>query len=108
MRIVIVGQGPFSEKVLEALIQKGENVVGVFSPPDKRGEGVQSLAEKSGILSFRPGLMKDPQVYEDYSTLRPELAILAFVTDIIPVKLLSVPSIGTICYHPSLLPRHRG
>ncbi len=46
MRIVIVGQGPFSEKVLDALIQKGENVVGVFSPSDKRGEGIQSLAKK--------------------------------------------------------------
>ena len=30
MRIIIVGQGPFGEKVLEALIQKGEDVVGVL------------------------------------------------------------------------------
>jgi methionyl-tRNA formyltransferase len=30
------------------------------------------------------------------------------VTDIIPEKLLGLASIGTICYHPSLLPRHRG
>jgi methionyl-tRNA formyltransferase len=108
MRIVIVGQGPFGEKVLEALIQKGEDVVGTFSPPDKRGEGMKALAEKSGIPFFCPGLMKDPLVYDDYAKLRPELAILAFVTDIIPGKLLGVPSLGTICYHPSLLPRHRG
>jgi methionyl-tRNA formyltransferase len=52
--------------------------------------------------------MKDPQVYDAYIKLRPELVILAFVTDIIPEKLLSVPSLGTICYHPSILPRHRG
>jgi len=108
MRIIIVGQGPFGEKVLEALIQKGENVIGTFSPPDKRGEGIKALAEKSGIPFFRPVLMKDPQVYDDYAKVKPELAILAFVTDIIPEKLLTVPSLGTICYHPSLLPRHRG
>ena len=108
MRIVIVGQGPFGERVLEALIQKGEKVVGIFSPPDKRGEGMKSLAEKSGIAFFRPNLMKDPEVYDDYAKLKPELAILAFVTDIIPQTLLTVPSLGTICYHPSLLPRHRG
>ena len=108
MRIVIVGQGPFGEKVLEALIQKGEDVVGTFSPPDKRGEGMKALAEKSGIPFFCPGLMKDPQVYDHYAKLKPELAMLAFVTDIIPEKLLTVPSLGTICYHPSLLPRHRG
>ena len=108
MRIIIVGQGPFGEKVLEALIQKGEDVVGTFSAPDKRGEGIKALAEKSGIPFFCPRLMKDPQVYDDYAKLKPELAMLAFVTDIIPEKLLTVPSLGTICYHPSLLPRHRG
>jgi len=108
MRIIIVGQGPFGEKVLEALIQKDEDVVGVFCPPDKRGEAMKALAEKSGIPSFRPNLMKDSQVYDAYVKLQPELAILAFVTDIIAEKLLIVPSLGTICYHPSLLPRHRG
>src|SRR4030043_1367661 len=108
MRIIIVGQGPFGEKVLQALIQKGEEVVGPFSPPDKGGEPLKILAEKSGVPFFRPKLMKDPQVYDDNVKLKPELAILAFVTDIIPEKLLSVPSLGTICYHPSILPRHRG
>ncbi len=108
MRIVIVGQGPFGEKVLEALIRRGKEVVGTFSPPDKRGEGMSALAEKSGIPFLRPTLMKDPQVYDDYAKLKPELAILAFVTDIIPERLLGIPSVGTICYHPSLLPRHRG
>src|SRR4030043_2239250 len=108
MRIIIVGQGPFGEKVLQALIQKGEEVVGTFSPPDKRGEPLKILAEKSGIPFFRPKLMKDPQVFDDYVKLKPELAILAFVTDIIPEKVLNVPSLGTICYHPSILPRHRG
>ena len=108
MRIIVIGQGPFGEKVFEALIQKGEDVVGSFSPPDKRGEAMKALAEKSGIPSFRPNLMKDPQVYKDYVKLRPDLAILAFVTNIIPEKLLTIPSFGTICYHPSILPRHRG
>jgi methionyl-tRNA formyltransferase len=108
MRMIVIGQGPFGEKVLEALIQKGEDVVGSFSPPDKRGEGMKALAEKSGIPFFRPNLMKDHEVYGAYMKLRPELAILAFVTDIIPEKLLTIPSLGTICYHPSLLPRHRG
>jgi methionyl-tRNA formyltransferase len=108
MRIVIVGQGTFGERVLEVLIQKGEDVVGTFSPPDKRGEGMKVLAEKSGIRFFRPNLMKDPQVYDAYVKLQPELAILAFVTDIIPENLIAIPSLGTICYHPSILPRHRG
>ena len=108
MRIILIGQGPFGEKVLEGLLNKEGEVVGSFSPPDKRGEGMSSLAEKSGIPSFRPKLMKDSHVYDVFVKLQPDLAILAFVTDIIPEKLFTIPTLGTICYHPSLLPRHRG
>lgn len=108
MRMIIVGQGPFGEKVLEILIRKGEEVVGVFCPPDKRGEPMRSLAEKSGIFFSCPNHMKDPEVSDVFKKLEPDLVIEAFVTDIIPQGLLNIPSIGTICYHPSLLPRHRG
>ena len=108
MRIVIVGQGPFGERVLETLIQRGEDVAGVFCPPDKRGEAMKTSAERSGIPSFRPNQMKDSAAYDSYLKLQPDVVVLAFVTDIIPERLLSIPSIGTICYHPSLLPRHRG
>jgi methionyl-tRNA formyltransferase len=108
MRIILVGQGPFGEKVLKALIKKREEIVGVFSPPDKRGEAMKELAEKSGISSFRLNQIKDPQVHDVFKELQPDLVILAFVTDIIPERLLDIPPIGTICYHPSLLPRHRG
>jgi methionyl-tRNA formyltransferase len=108
MRIIVVGQGPFGTKVLEALVQKGEEVVGVFCPPDKRGDAMRDLAERSGIPVFQPNQMRDLQVYDAYARLRPDLSILAFVTDIIPQRLLRVPSLGTICYHPSRLPRHRG
>jgi methionyl-tRNA formyltransferase len=89
MRIVVVGQGPFGEKVLDALIEKGEEVVGVFCPPDKRGEPMKELAERAGTSLVRPEEMKDPQVYDTFVGLQPDLS-------------------GTICYHPSLLPRHRG
>jgi methionyl-tRNA formyltransferase len=108
MNLIIVGQGPFGEKVTEALIERGEAIVGVFTPPDKRGEPMKELAERSGIAIFRPTRMKNPEVCDSYRKLKPDLVILAFVTDILPERLLEIPSLGTICYHPSLLPRHRG
>jgi methionyl-tRNA formyltransferase len=108
MRIILVGQGPFGEKVLEALIQKGEQVVGVFCPPDKRGTPMRTMAEEAGVPFFCPRQMKDPEVRDAYEKLGPDLAILGFVTDILPERLIAVPLLGTICYHPSLLPRHRG
>ncbi len=65
-------------------------------------------AEASGLALFRPDRMKDAEVRETYLGLGPDLVVLAFVTDIIPEALLDIPTIGTICYHPSLLPKHRG
>ena len=108
MKIIIVGQGPFGEKVLDTLIRQGEDIVGVFCPQDKRGQAMAATAENSGVALFRPGKMKDGEVREAYLELKPDLSILAFVTDLIPEALLDIPPIGTICYHPSLLPRHRG
>ena len=108
MRIILVGQGPFGEKVLDTLFGQGEDIVGVFCPKDKRGDAMAAAAEKSGLALFRPGKMKDPEVRETFLELKPDLSILAFVTDIIPESLLDIPTAGTICYHPSLLPKHRG
>jgi methionyl-tRNA formyltransferase len=67
-----------------------------------------AAAETSGVALFRPQKMKDPDVRDAYLDLGPDLVILAFVTDLIPATLLDIPPVGTICYHPSLLPRHRG
>ena len=108
MRIIMVGQGPFGQKALDTLIKKGEDIVGVFCPKDNRGEAMAATAEDSGVALFRPNKMKDAEVQEAYLELRPDLVILAFVTDIITETLLDIPPLGTICYHPSLLPRHRG
>jgi methionyl-tRNA formyltransferase len=108
MRIILVGQGLFGEKALDALIQKDEDIVGVFCPKDKSGEAMKVLAENSSIALYQPGHMRDAAVHQAYLDLKPDLVVLAFVTDILPPGLLDIPSIGTICYHPSLLPRHRG
>ncbi|RLB33510.1 MAG: methionyl-tRNA formyltransferase [Deltaproteobacteria bacterium] len=108
MKIILIGQGPFGRKVLESLFQRGEDIAGVFSPPGKRGEEMSRFSKQKGIKLFQPRHVKAPEVHEAFQELKPELVILAFVTDIVPERLLEIPVIGTICYHPSLLPRHRG
>ena len=37
MRIVLIGQAAFGAKVLEELLEKGENIAAVYAPPDKPG-----------------------------------------------------------------------
>jgi|SRR5680860_323520 len=111
MRIVLTGQAAFGAKVLQALVEKGENVVAVYVPPEKPGGRPDPLKEgaiASNIPVYQPASYKDDEAFEQYKQLNPDLSMLAFVTDIIPERFFAVPTHGAICYHPSLLPRHRG
>ena len=110
MRIVCIGQAAFGPKVLETLIQRGEEVVAVYALPDIAGKAnpLKDLALQVGVPVFQPELMRAPDVYNEYIKLKPDLNVMAFVTSIIPENLLNYPKLGTIQYHPSLLPKHRG
>ena len=111
MRIVLIGQAAFGEKVLGALLNRGEQVVAVYVPPDKPGSRADPLkesAQQHGVPVFQPQRMRDPGVYDKFVELAPDLGVMAFVTDIVPQSILDCPRLGTIQYHPSLLPRHRG
>ena len=110
MRIVLFGQAAFGEKTLEALAKRGEEVVGIYTPPDVLGKvnPLKELALQLEIPVFQPEKMRATEVYEEYIKLKPELNVMAFVTDILPESILKYPGLGTIQYHPSLLPKHRG
>lgn len=110
-RIVVIGQQAFGAKVLEELRRRGAAIVGVYTPPAAEGarpDPLAAAASAAGLPLFQPKRLRDPEVYERYQTLNPELNVMAFVTDIVPDTILNHPPLGTIQYHPSLLPRHRG
>jgi methionyl-tRNA formyltransferase len=110
MRIALIGQAAFGADVLKGLLAKGHQVVGVFCPPDRgaRVDPIKEAAQEAGLPVFQPQRMKDPEAYDQMVSLNPDLAVLAFVTDIVPGKVLEVPKLGSICYHPSILPKYRG
>jgi len=110
MRIALIGQAAFGADVLKGLIEQNHEVAGVFCPPDrsKKPEPVKEAAMAAEIPVFQPERMKEPKVYEQMVKLSPDLAVLAFVTDIVPGNVLKVPKQGAICYHPSILPKYRG
>ncbi len=111
MRILLIGQAAFGAKVLEALLEKREKIVGVYTPPDKQGhrpDPLKEMAVLKGIPVFQPKTYKDDRVFAEYKELKPDLTVMAFVTDIIPARFFDVPLYRAINYHPSLLPRHRG
>ena len=110
MRIVCIGQAAFGQKVLQKLTENGEEVVAVYTTQDLAGKRnpLKELAIQIGIPVFQPGPMRVPEIYEAYKRLKPDLNVMAFVTTILPDSILNYPRMGTIQYHPSLLPKHRG
>jgi methionyl-tRNA formyltransferase len=111
MRIILIGQAAFGAKVLESLLERNENIVAVYAPPDGAGgrsDPLKDAAITRNIEVFQPQTYKDDAVFAEYKNLKPDLTVMAFVTTITPARFFDIPSNGTICYHPSLLPRHRG
>ena len=111
MRIAVVGQAAFGESVLNALVERGENVVAAWCPPDEEGRRIdrlKSAAQEHDVPLFQFARMRDREAIDAFHRLNADLCVMAFVTDIVPGAILDAPKLGTIQYHPSLLPKHRG
>ncbi len=111
MRIALIGQSAFGRSVLKALVGRGEEIVGVFCPPDVEGRSPDPIAvaaQKAGVPVHQFGRMRDPEAVAAFRGLSADLGVMAYVTDIVPNEILQNPKLGTIQYHPSLLPLHRG
>ncbi len=111
MRIVVHGQQAFGKAVLEALLKRGENVVGVYVAPEKEGQKTDPLKEAAlaaKLPVFQPASYRKPEVWEQFKSLKPDLQVMAFVTLFVPEEFLNIPTHGSIQYHPSLLPLYRG
>jgi len=110
MRIIVNGQQAFGKTVLDALVNRGEEVVGVYCEPDKgeRIDPIKEAALEHGLPLFQPKSFRKPEVWEQMASLEPDLCVMAYVTLFIPEEALNTPKLGSIQYHPSLLPLHRG
>lgn len=112
MRIVFIGQAPFGKDSLAALIQQGEKIVGVITIPDlpgqKRPNPVKELALEKSLPLLQPLKLKHPGAVAWVRELKPDLLVLAFVTEFAPLEMIRSATRGGINYHPSLLPKYRG
>ncbi len=110
-----MGTPDFSVPCLEELI-KNEEVVGVFTQPDKpKGRGyeltpppVKVCAEKYNIPVFQPTSMRDGKALEIIDSLNAELIIVVAFGKILPKEILESVKYGCINIHASLLPKLRG
>lgn len=115
LRVAVVGQSVFGAEVYRALRKNGHEVVGVFTVPDANGrpDPLASRAEKDGVplFKFKRWRAKGktlPDVLEQYRSVGADLNVLPFCTQFIPMDVINSPRHGSIVYHPSILPKHRG
>jgi methionyl-tRNA formyltransferase len=114
-RIVFMGTPEFAVPSLDALIRAGYPIAGVITAPDKpAGRGLQMtlppvkrFAEDRGIPVHQPDSLKEEYFIEDLQDLKGDLfVVVAF--RMLPEVIWSMPKLGTINLHASLLPDYRG
>jgi len=114
LRLAIFGQAPFGRDVAERLAAAGHEIVGVYAPPDgARPDPLAALAAERGWKLFRHKRFRQkgaaiPELVDEFRALGADLNVLPFTTVILPPEIVDLPKHGSICFHPSLLPRYRG
>ena len=115
MRLVFMGTPQYSAICLEALLDAGHQVVGLFTQPDRpKGRGgkvsmpeTKQLALQKGIPVYQPARISREGLV-DLKSLAPDLCVTAAYGQILSEEILAVPALGTVNVHASLLPAYRG
>lgn len=116
MRYIFFGSPEFAKEVLATLVEANLPPVALVCNPDKpvgRKKVITAPDTKQYILDsklpieiFQPKRVLE--IEEELISLKPDFYIIAAYGQIIPKKILSLPPLGALGVHPSLLPKYRG
>lgn len=115
IRVVFMGTPTLSAVILETLLEKNYNIVGIVTKADRpagrkkeiRYSLVKEVALKSDIPLLQPEKI-DAAVIAQLRSWKPDLVIVAAYGKILPQEVLDIPGFGCLNFHPSLLPKWRG
>ncbi|RVE50258.1 hypothetical protein evm_005093 [Chilo suppressalis] len=115
LRVAIIGQSTFAAEVFKLLVKDGHVIAGVFTVLDKgnREDPLATTAAQNGVpvYKYKTWRVKGkiiPEILEEYKSVNADINVLPFCTQFIPMEVILHPKYESICYHPSILPRHRG
>ena len=116
MRILFMGTPDFALFSLRALVESGEEIIGVVTQPDKpKGRGyaltpppVKVYAVEQGIPVYQPATLRGEEFAATLTELDPDLIVVVAYGKILPANVLDYPKHGCINVHGSLLPEYRG
>jgi len=116
MRYIFFGTPKFAAIILEKLIKAGHIPSAVICNPDKpvgrkkiiTAPEIKLIAQKYNIKVFQLKNLEIGNWKLEIDEIKPDFAIVAAYSQIIPKEILKIPQLGTIGVHPSLLPKYRG
>ena len=116
MRIIFMGTPDFAVPSLQSLIDRGHEICGVFTQPDKpKGRGhklqappVKELALQNGLTVYQPATLRDEAAQQTIRELAPDVIVVVAYGKLLPKAVLNVPKLGCVNVHGSLLPQYRG
>lgn len=115
LRVALIGQSLFAAEVFKLLQKDGHEVVGVFTILDQgnREDPLATIASQNGkpVYKYKTWRQKGkiiPEILEQYKSVNADINVLPFCSQFIPMEVITYPKYESICYHPSILPRHRG
>ena len=114
MRVVFMGTTPFSNVVLQQLIDDNYNVVGVITQPDRKvgrkriltPPVTKILANKYNIEVYQPESIR--KEFQPVLDMKPDVIMTCAYGQIVPKVILDYPKYGALNVHASLLPKYRG
>jgi len=117
LKILFMGTPDFAKESLESIYEKGYEIVGVVTNPDRpKGRGmkmipspVKEYALEKGLKIYQPEKVKNNEDFINrIKTLNPDLICVVAYGKILPKEILDIPKLGCINVHGSLLPKYRG
>lgn len=115
LRVVFMGTPEFAVTILDNILDKGYDVIGVITAPDKpagRGRKLQQSAVKEfavskGLTVLQPTNLKSPEFVQELKALNPNVQVVVAFR-MLPEVIWKLPEYGTFNLHASLLPQYRG
>jgi methionyl-tRNA formyltransferase len=115
LRIVFMGTPEFAVESLRALVEAGEQIVGVITAPDKpKGRGqkvipspVKEYALQHNLHILQPTNLKDEAFLKELKALQADIQVVVAFR-MLPELVWNMPPKGTFNLHASLLPAYRG
>lgn len=114
MRIVFMGTPEFAVPSLQILLDNGYEIPAVVTAPDKPGgrlgmqqSAVKQFALERGLKVLQPEKLKDAAFLESFRALQADLLVVVAFR-MLPEVVWSLPPLGSVNLHGSLLPKYRG